>query len=187
MPTLAAVPCPAHPHIRITDGNVAQDGYSFETQSKESRFEFEELDGNQLSIEVEFHGPTVETSLLGSGTSVSQVALKLRSINQCNLVYVARRFEPKSEIVILIKENKGQSTHKQCKDNGYRRIASVKVPEAKIGESFSLAGSFEMNHLTVRYDGKEVWQGNIPWDFKGESGIRTDNARVSIKLKKHNP
>lgn len=168
--------------IKVTDGKVTQKGNTFKIESKSSRFELEGRGGDELAIHVQYNGPTDDTSHLASGSVVSQVALKLRSLNQCNLVYVSRRFGPKSEILIQTKENKGQSTHKECGDKGYTRIAAVAIPSAELGQEFSMVGSFKNDNLTVRYNGKTVWSGNVPSELAGNSGVRTDNAKVSIRL-----
>jgi len=177
MPALAQVP-----HINVTDGQVKQLSDGFNIESPSSRFEIEGSDGESLSITVKYNGTTNAQSTLASGATVSQVALKLRSLNQCNLVYVARRFSPKSEIVIMTKINPGKSTHQQCGDGGYQRIGSGAVPAVRMNDSFSLSGVFVNNRLEVSYQGKPVWQGNIPFDQKGSSGVRTDNAKVSITI-----
>jgi len=177
-----SVPALAQPKIRVTNGQVSQEGNRFEIKSKSSRFEFEDRTGEQLSIQVTYKGATSEQSTLGSGQVVSQVALKLRSENQCNLVYVARRFSPKSEIVVFLKQNDGQSTHQECEDRGYKRIASIGVPMIGINNKFSLSGAFDGDMLTVLYDGKNVWSGRVSWNRKGKAGIRTDNANVSIEM-----
>jgi hypothetical protein len=171
------------PQITVTDGQVKQSAEGFRVESNSSRFEIVGSDGESLALQVRYDGATGSTSTLASGASVSQVALKLRSLNQCNLVYVARRFSPKSEIVIMIKENPGKSTHQECGDGGYKRIGSVALPSVQTGQTFSIGGSFQNNKLSVSYEGKEVWTGEVAFDRKGDSGVRTDNSKVSIKVK----
>ena len=173
----------AQERIEVTNGNVIQHANKFDIESKSSRFIFPDLSGNNIAIEVEYHGNTRDSSLLGSGKFISQVGLKLRSVNQCNLVYVMRRFEPKSEIVVLVKENEGQLSHQECENGGYTKIASIEVPKVHIGDKFSLETKFVKEQLSIIYNGLEIWNGNVQFNHQGNFGVRTDNARVSITLK----
>jgi hypothetical protein len=166
----------------VTNGQVIDLGARYEIKTKSSRFNFPDLKGDKIKIEVEYLGKPEEISLLQSGKYMSQVVLKIREVNQCNLVYVARRFEP-SEIAILTKENFGQSTHSECQNHGYSIVAKIKLPNIKKGDKFTLETNFKGDSLTVVYNGQQIWHGNIIWPYQGNFGMRTDNAHVIVTLK----
>lgn len=147
------------------------------------RASIKELPGEQASITVTYNGPTEVASKLASGQYQSQIGLKLREVNQCNLVYVMRRFEPVSELAVLVKANDGQTTHAQCENRGYIKIAAIPLDQVKPGQTFSLSARFvDDTTLRVRLNGRELWVGKVEPSSRGQAGIRSDNARFTIKI-----
>lgn len=170
--------------IVITQGTVKTlKSGALEVSDSAVRASIKELPGEQASITVTYGGPTEVASRLASGQYQSQIGLKLREVNQCNLVYVMRRFEPVSELAVLVKRNDGQTTHAQCENRGYTKVATVPLDQIKPGQTFSLSARFvDDTTLRVRLNGREVWMGKVELSSRGQAGIRSDNARFIVKI-----
>lgn len=168
--------------VRVTEGQVYQ--YSTNTftitSSPATRFEFVGSSGDKILIRALYQGPTAQKSYLADGSYVSQIALKMRNKNPCNLVYVSRRIYPTPAIVISLKTNSGMTTSSQCGDRGYHWMGSIAMPWIPVGTTFDLGGSFVGNTLTVTYNGRAVWRGYIPFNAGGDVGLRTDNTKAVI-------
>src|SRR5665213_244364 len=67
-------------------------------------------------------GPTAVLVPLDSGVVRTEIGLKLRAQDACNLVYVMWRVLPVSEIVVSIKSNPGEQTSAQCQNRGYHNV-----------------------------------------------------------------
>lgn len=172
--------------IVITQGTVKPlKSGALEVTDAAVRASIKEQPGEQASITVTYGGPTEVASKLASGQYQSQIGLKLRETNQCNLVYVMRRFEPVSELAVLVKRNDGQTTHAQCEDHGYTKLVSIPLERARPGQTFSLSARFvDEATLRVRLNGRDVWVGKVE-SFNlgyGQAGIRSDNARYTVKI-----
>lgn len=144
--------------------------------------------GEAARLEFTYRGPTEQVSELASGDVRSQIGLKLRAADGCNLIYVMWRVEPKPGIVVQVKRNIGQTTHEQCGANGYTRIKaakSKKVQAPEVGSTHTLNAQIDGDDLTVWADNRVVWQGALPdtaRDLKGPAGFRADNVIADIEL-----
>jgi len=142
------------------------------------------------SIEMHFKyaGPTAQESRLGSGAIRRQFGLKLKAQDPCNLVYVMWRIEPKSEIVVSIKRNSGQTRSSECGNSGYQNIKPTQAsspPQLRPGDTHDFSAQLNGQALRVTLDGDAVWEGNIGReanDLRGPVGIRTDNVRLAFDL-----
>ena len=91
------------------------------------------LSGRARTVEarLRYLGPSATTTPLASGELRRQIGLKLRSLNQCNLLYVMWHIEPDAKLAVSIKSNPGESTHQECDARGYLTIkpaASIPTP-----------------------------------------------------------
>lgn len=122
---------------------------------------------------------------LASGELRRQIGLKLRAADSCNVVYVMWRIEPASRIVVSVKRNAGLHRHAQCGAHGYQTIAPPRqaaLPPIRVGDTHTLRAGLRGRKLTVRVDGKAVWQGMLAHEPPpGPPGFRTDNTRVVLE------
>jgi len=137
-------------------------------------------------IRFTYLGPSEGSKPLASGEMRRQVGLKLRALNQCNLLYVMWHIEPDTKVAVSIKRNPGQSTHEQCDAHGYTTVrprVSTPLPRVLPGESRTLRAVLTGDDLTVTADTKIVWEGSIGnglANINGPVGLRTDNARFEF-------
>ena len=137
-------------------------------------------------IRFTYLGPSEGSKPLASGEMRRQIGLKLRSLNQCNLLYVMWHIEPDAKFGVSIKRNPGQSTHEQCDAHGYTTIrprTSTTLPRVLPGESHTLRAVLTGEDLMLTADGKTVWEGSIGngiTGIDGPVGLRTDNARFEF-------
>src|SRR5262245_42717607 len=54
------------------------------------------------TIDFRYLGPTGERSLLGSGAIRTQIGLKLKAQDPCNLVYVMWQIQPESRVIVSV-------------------------------------------------------------------------------------
>lgn len=133
-------------------------------------------------------GPTREQSALRSGAVRTQIGLKLRAQDGCNLVYVMWRILPESRVVVSVKSNPGQHTHAECQNRGYHNIRGSfesPVPVVEPGSAHSLRAELAGESLTVRADGRVVWEGRLDesaFRFDGPVGFRTDNGKFELQF-----
>jgi hypothetical protein len=132
-------------------------------------------------------GPSPDAKPLASGEIRRQIGLKLHAEDQCNLLYVMWRIEPKAELVVSIKRNPGQNTHEECGARGYTNIKpqrSVKLAPMMPGESHTLRTELSGSNLSVYADSSPAWQGSLGAaldGLDGPLGLRTDNARFELE------
>jgi hypothetical protein len=144
--------------------------------------------GEVAELRFSYRGPSDEVVPLASGALRRQLGLKLRAQDTCNLVYVMWRIEPRNELVVSVKRNRGRSTHRQCGNEGYRTIGprrSGSPPPLEQGGSHSLHAELAGEELAVKIDGQVVWQGDLGPDVRdlsGPVGLRTDNVQVEAEL-----
>jgi hypothetical protein len=137
-------------------------------------------------IRFTYLGPSEGSKPLASGEMRRQIGLKLRALNQCNLLYVMWHIEPDTKVAVSIKRNPGRSTHEQCDAHGYTTIrprASTTLPRVLPGESHTLRAVLAGENLTLAADGKTVWEGSLGngvTGIDGPVGLRTDNARFEF-------
>jgi hypothetical protein len=133
-------------------------------------------------------GPTKVLVPLDSGAVRTEIGLKLRAQDACNLVYVMWRILPVSEIVVSIKSNPGEQTSAQCQNRGYHNVTPQKfisIPALKIGGAHSLRAEITGTELTVNADGQLAWQGVLDssaFKFDGPVGFRSDNGQFDAQL-----
>ena len=137
-------------------------------------------------IRFTYMGPSTDAKPLASGELRRQIGIKLRSENQCNLLYVMWHIEPDAKFGVSVKRNPGDSTHAQCDAHGYTTIrprVSAAMPRIAPGESHTLRATLNGNDLTVTADSIVVWEGPIGdgmAGIDGPAGLRTDNARFEF-------
>jgi hypothetical protein len=184
--------------LEVTDGKIGEkpDG-TLTIDSPEVRAIEKATGAKAARLTFTYHGPTKEEAKLASGKVARQIGLKLRAKNTCNLLYIMWKLDDKERIAVSVKRNPGQSTHKECIANGYVSIKPAfqekqdKFPTAKDGKPHTLEANVakraaDRYELTVRADGKIVWQGPIEAklldDIDGPAGLRTDNGVFTFKL-----
>jgi hypothetical protein len=145
------------------------------------------------AVEAQFTylGSTGNEARLGSGELRRQFGLKLRAADACNLVYAMWRIEPESKLVVSVKANPGQHSSAECGNRGYRNIKprhSVPVPVLRSGYRYALRAEMDGAEMKVFADNTLVWEGSVGLlGFDGPVGIRSDNARLQIKLRAAKP
>lgn len=145
---------------------------------------------SEQEAEMRFHylGETQERSRLGSGQERTQLGLKLRAQDGCNLVYVMWRISPETKLVVSIKRNPGKHTHAECGNGGYVNIKAAKeraVPRIEQGSTHSLRANLQGDSLAVYADGEPTWEGKLGSEalqFDGPVGFRSDNVRFDFQF-----
>jgi hypothetical protein len=133
-------------------------------------------------------GATRNEAPLASGEMRRQFGLKLRAQDACNLVYAMWRIEPESKLVVSVKSNPGEHSSSQCGNRGYQNIKprhSSPVPTLEPGATHTLRAVMNGGEMQVFADNALAWEGSVGADamrFDGPAGIRSDNARLQIKL-----
>jgi hypothetical protein len=89
------------------------------------------------------------------------------------------------KIAVSVKLNPGQRTHEGCLDRGYtngtRPRVSARPPVVRVDQPHTLSAYLEGQELTVKADGRIVWQGTlvpVVLECKGLAGFRSDNGYV---------
>lgn len=180
-PILAAGQLPV-PTTDVTNGSITVKDNVIYVDSTTSRISFPNSTGEGIYIKAKYQGPSSGTVAFASGAIVEQVGVKLREVNTCNLVYIMRRLKPVSNVTIQTKENPGLSTHAECGDKGYTTIASIPIPENYPGDEITLSAKFYGDTLVVWCNGQKVFSGIVKFNYSGNTGIRTDNIKTSIRL-----
>lgn len=170
----------------VSDGKIDKaSGDRLSVSSKEMRATLKHVTPSQkVTLNFTYLGPTKEVAHLGSGELRHQFGIKLKSLNQCNLVYVMWNFDTQ-KIAVSVKLNPGQSTHEECLDHGYINNIKPRVkaapPPLQVDQPHTLFADLQGLELTVKADGILVWQGTlvpVVLNFQGPVGIRSDNAHV---------
>jgi hypothetical protein len=170
----------------VTEGTLTAAGERLAIESPKLRAVAALATDPAAELRFTYLGATNETTALGSGAVRRQIGLKLRAQNGCNLVYAMWRIEPKNEIVVQVKRNKGQSSFAECENRGYRNVAprhAVSVAEVAVGSSHVLRAAMRGADLTVWADGAVVWEGSVGddvLDMDGPVGFRSDNGRFAV-------
>jgi len=145
----------------------------------------------EAEIRFRYLGETVQHSLLRSGAERTQIGLKLKAQDDCNVVYVMWRIDPASKLVVSVKSNPGQHRHAECGNSGYTNVnGTLNAPVSKFeqGTEHSLHAVLDGTSLVVHVDSALVWEGKIPDDakhFDGPVGLRSDNARFDFQFFTH--
>lgn len=145
----------------------------------------------EAEIRFRYFGETEDRSLLRSGAERTQIGLKLKAQDDCNVLYVMWRISPVSSLVVSVKSNPGQHRHAECGNSGYTNIRgtlSRPIPKIAEGSEHSLHATLVGALLSVDVDGALVWEGNVGDDglrFDGPVGLRSDNARFDFQFFAH--
>lgn len=176
--------------LYVTNGAVMpQPDGSLAIETPSSRAVVRTVPGDSEYQVAEIHfrylGATATQKPLAFGELRRQIGLKLRAADSCNVVYVMWRIEPVSRIVVSVKRNAGLHRHAQCGAHGYQTIAPRRhaaPPPIRVGDVHTLRAGLRGRTLTVRADGKAVWQGTLAKEPPaGPPGLRTDNTRVVLE------
>jgi hypothetical protein len=173
----------------VTNGTVtALPGGRLAINTPSSRAVVRTSTASRAEIRFRYLGPSEGSKPLASGEMRRQIGLKLRALDQCNLLYVMWHIEPDSRVAVSIKRNPGMYTHEQCGANGYinlRPPTKVTVPPIRPGEAHVLRAALQGDALTVYADGTVAWAGQVGngvADIDGPVGFRTDNARFEFEF-----
>jgi hypothetical protein len=182
MPPSSAAPA----QLCVTEGAITTTGDRLSIDAPKVRAVSAVATDQTAELHFTYLGPTSETTALGSGAVRRQIGLKLRAQNGCNLVYAMWRIEPKSELVVQVKRNPGQSTFAECENRGYRNVTprrAAAVADVTVGSSHVLRAQMRGADLTVWADGNVVWEGGVGDDvlgIDGPVGLRSDNGRFAL-------
>lgn len=200
--------------LKVTLGSIKETKSGFlTTTSAKSRAVEKASSASAAQLQFRYRGSSKKlTAPSSKGTIKRQIGLKMRAKDTCNLLYVMWEIErmqvrpdgardhrsSREKIVVLVKSNPGESTHKSCGTDGYQTIATVYQNDKSRG--FASARDKKGHRLraeitprgpsgyelSVYADGKEVWNGKIAHrllrDIDGPAGLRTDNGSFIFKL-----
>jgi hypothetical protein len=116
----------------------------------------------RAELRFRFLGPSAIRKPLASGELRQQVGLRLRTQDNCNVLFAMWRIAPDSGMYVEIKSNPGRHRYDDCGTQGYNELAPEK--------SSPVAD-------------KMVWEGSVGaavLEFDGPVGLRTDNARIEF-------
>jgi hypothetical protein len=142
----------------------------------------------EVELQFRYLGETLERSPLRSGAERTQIGLKLKAQDDCNVIYAMWRISPVSKLVVSVKSNPGQHTHSECGNAGYTNMKGtleIPIPKVEEGSEHSLRAALDGNSLTVYVDRALAWEGKITEDavhFDGPVGLRSDNARFEFRF-----
>ncbi|MCU1277039.1 MAG: hypothetical protein JWM53_585, partial [bacterium] len=145
-------------------------------------------DGNDAELRFTYEGQSDGAAPLASGELRKQIGLKLRAEDGCNLLYVMWRVDGKSPIVVSLKRNRGQSTHRECGARGYRNLvarAGTQPAPLVAGVEHRLHAKLDGLVLRVWVDRVLAWEGDVGADaaaLRGPAGVRSDNGRFALEL-----
>jgi hypothetical protein len=176
----------------ITEGRiVAADGPWMRVESTKMRAVLGLASKPEAELRFRYLGETEDRSKLLSGGERTQLGLKLKAQDDCNVLYVMWRISPVSSLVVSVKSNPGQHRHSECGNSGYTNIRGTftgSVPKMAEGSEHSLHAVLNGASLSVDVDGAPTWQGNVGEDalhFDGPVGMRSDNARFDFQFIAH--
>ncbi len=182
-PSLALAPA-----VALTEGTARPTGARVAITEPSVRGIVPASTGDAAALDMVYLGPSETTAALASGTVRTQLGLKLRAQDSCNVIYVMWRIAPIAEIVVQLKRNPKATTHAACGAGGYDRIRAghQSTPPALVpGASHTLSAAIEGDDLAVWADQALVWRGTLPPEaraLQGPAGFRTDNVRAELVL-----
>ena len=144
--------------------------------------------GPAAELRFVYLGPSAEQKPLTSGEMRSQIGLKLRAEDGCNLLYAMWRIAPKPGLVVSLKRNPGMHSSGDCGNGGYTNLKSrsgTRVPAFQPGERHTIRAEQRGDELRVLVDGAPAWEGTLPPDalsLRGPAGFRSDNGRFDLEL-----
>lgn len=173
----------------ITEGRItASDGQWLRVDSTKMRAVLGWPSKPEAEMRFRYLGETQDRSLLRSGAERTQLGLKLKAQDDCNVLYVMWRISPVSNLMVSVKSNPGQHRHAECGNSGYTNIRGTfngPVPKLAEGSEHSLRATLNGTSLVVDVDGARTWEGNVGDDvlrFDGPVGLRSDNARFDFQF-----
>ncbi|HEX3377883.1 MAG TPA: hypothetical protein VHS29_13530 [Candidatus Acidoferrales bacterium] len=178
----------------VTEGRVTESSPgNFVIQDPRARAVLGFATPQTAELSFRYLGPTAVLVPLESGIVRTQIGLKLRAEDGCNLVYAMWRIAPVSQIVVSIKNNPGQHTFAECQNRGYHNITaekSISIAAPKIGNAHSMRAEIIGTQLTVNIDGQLAWQGVLDasaFTFNGPVGFRSDNGQFDAQYFAYQP
>jgi hypothetical protein len=179
----------SHAQFCVTEGSMSPGkDHWIRVDSTKMRAVLGSASKPEAEIRFRYLGETAERSLLRSGAERTQLGLKLRAQDDCNVVYVMWRIKPISKLVVSIKSNPGEHTHAECENFGYDNVKAAQerpVPKLEEGSEHSLRAVLNGTSLVVYVDSSTVWEGEIAdraLRFNGPVGLRSDNARFDFQF-----
>jgi hypothetical protein len=176
----------------ITEGRITRaENRWMRVDSTKMRAVLGSTSNPEAEIRFRYLGETEDRSLLRSGAERTQIGLKLKAQDDCNVLYVMWRVSPVSSLVVSVKSNPGQHRHAECGNSGYTNLygtLSRPIPKLAEGSEHSLHAALAGTSLSVDVDGALVWEGNVENDvlrFDGPVGLRSDNARFDFQFFAH--
>jgi hypothetical protein len=176
----------------ITEGRIIpSEGQWMRVDSTKMRAVLGFASKPEAELKFRYLGETEDRSKLLSGGERTQIGLKLKAQDDCNVLYVMWRISPVSSLVVSVKSNPGQHRHSECGNSGYTNIRgkfSGTVPKMVEGSEHSLHAVLNGSSLSVDVDGAPTWEGNVGDDamhFDGPVGLRSDNARFDFQFIAH--
>jgi hypothetical protein len=118
----------------------------------------------------------------------SQIGLKLRAEDGCNLLYAMWRIAPKPGVVVSLKRNPGQHRSDDCGNGGYTNLRpkrGARIEAFRVGEHHAIRAEQRGDELRVLVDGQLAWEGALPPEatsLQGPPGFRSDNGRFELEL-----
>ena len=186
---LAVAPAlPLASSLRLTEGRARPSGGRVVITEPSARGIAPASTGDAAALDIAYLGPSTEIVALASGDVRTQLGLKLRAQDSCNVIYVMWRIAPVSEIVVQLKRNPQATTHAVCGAGGYDRVrpGHHSTPPALVpGTSHVLSAAIDGDDLAVWADQALVWRGTLPPEacaLAGPAGFRTDNVRAELAL-----
>src|SRR5207248_11619328 len=92
------------------------------TEDPKGRAVVRRLTGPAAELRFAYLGPSAELKPLSSGEMRSQIGLKLRAEDGCNLLYAMWRIAPKPGLVVSLKRNPGMHSSGDCGNGGYTNL-----------------------------------------------------------------
>jgi hypothetical protein len=173
----------------VTEGAIEQlPGQRLSVHAPKMRAYLDLTTPQVVEADFTYLGSTGNEARLGSGELRRQFGLKLRAQDACNLVYAMWRIEPESKLVVSVKSNPGQHTSSECGNRGYRNVKALRskpVPVLRSGDAHILRAEMNGDETKVFADNVMVWEGSVGPEvqsLEGPVGIRSDNARLQIRL-----
>ena len=175
--------------LHVTEGRVMPaPGGSLRIEDPKVRAVVRRQGGSIAELRFSYLGPSTEQLPLSSGEMRSQIGLKLRAEDGCNLLYAMWRIAPKPGVVVSVKRNPGQHSSGDCGNGGYTNLRprqGSKVPPFETGARHVLRAEQHGDDLLVLVDGLRAWEGTLPSEalsLQGPAGFRSDNGRFDLEL-----
>ena len=175
--------------LRVTEGKVLPGpGGALRIEDSKVRAVVRRPTGSTAELRFVYLGPSVEQKPLSSGEMRSQIGLKLRAEDGCNLLYAMWRIAPKPGLVVSLKRNPGMHSSGDCGNGGYTNLKArggLRVPAFQPGERHAIRAEERGGELRVLVDGAPAWEGTLPPEalsLRGPAGVRSDNGRFDLEL-----